>query len=262
MNEEKRKEREEEFKNKASIIHEGKYGYNNVYFINKTTKVDILCPIHGIFSQTPKNHLKGQGCPICGKEYAKTFRKNNYVHFLNITNERFGDLFCYPNIRDEYENSHSIITIKCKRCGNLFHKIACDHITSKDGGCIQCRNGRRIQSKMEKNLCNLLDNNNITYVREKTFTWLKHKINLYLDFYLTDYHIAFECQGRQHYEPVDFAGRGKEWALQEFKIIKERDKTKQKLCKEHNLPIMYINNANYDENYILNGINKNNFSIK
>ena len=39
MNEEKRKEREEEFKNKASIVHKGKYGYDNVYFVNKTTKV-------------------------------------------------------------------------------------------------------------------------------------------------------------------------------------------------------------------------------
>lgn len=262
MNELKRKEREEEFIKDASIIHKEKYRYDLVYFVNKTTKVNIICPTHGVFEQTPKNHLNGQGCPVCGKIYAKEWRKGNYEHFLKICFKRFGDAFKYPGIDKEYENSHSIITIKCKRCGNLFHKIACDHITSKDGGCIQCRNGRRIQSKMEKNLCNLLDNNNIAYVREKTFTWLKYKINLYLDFYLTDYHIAIECQGRQHYEPVDFAGRGKEWALQEFKIIKERDKTKQKLCKEHNLPIMYINNVNYDENYILNGINKNDFSLR
>ena len=33
-------------------------------------------------------------------------------------------------IDKEYENSHSKITIQCLKCGNLFTKIACDHITS------------------------------------------------------------------------------------------------------------------------------------
>ena len=98
MNEEKRKEREEEFKNKASIVHKGKYGYDNVYFVNKTTKVDILCPIHGIFSQTPKNHLGGQGCPECGKIYAREWRKGNYENFNGKLKERFGDEFESPFI--------------------------------------------------------------------------------------------------------------------------------------------------------------------
>lgn len=138
MTEAKRKEREEKFLAKAKETHNGKYTYSNFVYVNNTTKGYITCPIHGDFLQTPKNHMKGQGCPVCGKEYAKNWRKNNFETFLNTVNERFGNKFSYPHIEEEYENSHSKITIKCNACGNTFVKIACDHITSPNGGCNVC----------------------------------------------------------------------------------------------------------------------------
>ena len=49
MHEEKRKDKEISFKKEAKIKHNNKYLYDNVYFVNKTTKVDIACPIHGHF---------------------------------------------------------------------------------------------------------------------------------------------------------------------------------------------------------------------
>ena len=140
MNENKIIEKLNKFKEKASIIHKNKYNYDKFIFINKTTKGIITCPIHGDFLQTPKNHLKGQGCPECGKDYAKKYRKNNYNIFLKTANKRFDNCFEYPYIEEEYENSHSKITIKCKKCGNTFTKIACDHITSEKGGCKTCNN--------------------------------------------------------------------------------------------------------------------------
>lgn len=139
LSDELRQKRYLEFVKKANIEHNGKYDYSHFVFVNNTTKGYITCPIHGDFLQTPKNHLNGQGCPICGKEYAKNWQKNNYLGFLKTARDRFGDnTFEYPNIKQEYENSHSKITIKCKRCGNIFTKIACDHITSENGGCKIC----------------------------------------------------------------------------------------------------------------------------
>ena len=136
---EKIQERFEAFKEKAGKIHNYKYGYLHFIFVNTHTKGYITCPIHGDFLQTPKNHLRGQGCPICGKEYAQNWSKNNYIGFLKTVRDRFGDdTFEYPNIEEEYKNSHSKITIKCKKCGNVFTKIACDHITSEKGGCKIC----------------------------------------------------------------------------------------------------------------------------
>lgn len=138
MIEKKRKEKLEKFISQAKIIHNNKYSYSKFVFVNNTTKGIITCPIHGDFLQTPKNHLHGQGCPTCGKEFARNYRKGNYTHFIEESKNRFGDIFEYPFIEREYENSHSKITIKCLKCGNVFTKIACDHLTSPKGGCKVC----------------------------------------------------------------------------------------------------------------------------
>ncbi len=55
----------EEFIAKAKLIHENKYDYSKVEYVNTATKVCIVCPEHGEFWQTPNNHLFGAGCPTC-----------------------------------------------------------------------------------------------------------------------------------------------------------------------------------------------------
>jgi len=45
--------------------HGDKYDYSLVDYKNNITKVKIICTKHGVFEQTPNNHLKGSGCPKC-----------------------------------------------------------------------------------------------------------------------------------------------------------------------------------------------------
>ena len=52
---------QEEFVERATKVHNGKYDYSKVVYVNNYTKVCIVCPIHGEFSQTPMNHLAGGG---------------------------------------------------------------------------------------------------------------------------------------------------------------------------------------------------------
>jgi len=50
------------FVSKGMKLHKGKYNYKFVKYAGAFTKVEITCPIHGVFSQTPDNHLnKKQG---------------------------------------------------------------------------------------------------------------------------------------------------------------------------------------------------------
>ncbi|QRE00507.1 hypothetical protein [Burkholderia phage BCSR129] len=53
----------EKFRNK----HGNKYGYSKVNYSKYELPVTIICPVHGEFEQTPKNHLSSCGCPRCGK---------------------------------------------------------------------------------------------------------------------------------------------------------------------------------------------------
>ena len=57
------------FIEKAKILHDNKYiypDYINSGYINSSTKVAILCPIHGSFKQTSHHHLLPCDCPKCG----------------------------------------------------------------------------------------------------------------------------------------------------------------------------------------------------
>ena len=49
-----------------------------------------------------------------------------------------------------------------------------------------------------------------------------------------------EYQGKQHYEPVDFAGKGEEWAKTQFRIIQKKDQIKREYCFCNNIPLIEI----------------------
>jgi hypothetical protein len=51
----------------ASVTHNGFYDYSLVDYVKNTVKVEIICPLHGVFYQRPSNHLNGSGCPVCGR---------------------------------------------------------------------------------------------------------------------------------------------------------------------------------------------------
>ena len=57
----------EEFINRSSKIHQSRYDYTNVKYVDNHTNVSIICPIHGEFTQQPRTHMKGHGCPHCSK---------------------------------------------------------------------------------------------------------------------------------------------------------------------------------------------------
>lgn len=163
-------DRYKNFFEKAIKIHNNKYDYSKVEYVNSRTKVCIICPEHGEFWQTPHNHIgQKQGCPKCNK------------------------------------------------------------------------------SHMEKDVSLFLSKNNILYEEQKTFDWLKYKRRLYLDFYLPEYKIAIECQGEQHYNKFRWENNSNN-----LNERKKRDKTKQELCAEHSITILYYSEKSYSDDIIIN----------
>lgn len=50
---------------KAKLIHGDKYCYDKTIYKNSTSNVKIICRDHGVFTQSPANHLQGSGCAKC-----------------------------------------------------------------------------------------------------------------------------------------------------------------------------------------------------
>jgi hypothetical protein len=67
----------EEFIEKANKIHDYRYNYSEtIYGNNGKEKVKIICKDHGIFEQSPNEHLSGRGCSKCIlKSQTKLFEK-------------------------------------------------------------------------------------------------------------------------------------------------------------------------------------------
>ena len=72
----------EKFLLKAKEVHGDKYDYSSVAYVNNRIKIGITCPVHGIFFQSPNDHLTGYGCPKCRID---SFKKMLYGVGINDT---------------------------------------------------------------------------------------------------------------------------------------------------------------------------------
>lgn len=60
-------DRLENFVAQARQVHGNRYDYSQTIFEHCDQKVDIICREHGLFQQSPHNHLQNHGCPKCAK---------------------------------------------------------------------------------------------------------------------------------------------------------------------------------------------------
>ena len=92
-----------EFATKANIIHDSKYSYELVDYKTNKIKVSISCPIHGSFEQTPNDHLKGQGCPVCANITISEntgWTRTNFVEKCVKNNNGLGILYVLECFND------------------------------------------------------------------------------------------------------------------------------------------------------------------
>lgn len=120
----------EEFIKKAKEIHGDKYDYSKTIYINRRTKVCIICPEHGEFWQTANNHLGSNGCPICSGH-----KKRNTEKFIKDAKEIHGDKYDYS--KTKFIGLKTKVCIICPKHGE-FWQTAANHL--KGCGCPICIN--------------------------------------------------------------------------------------------------------------------------
>ncbi|MCK9477771.1 MAG: hypothetical protein M0R46_17800 [Candidatus Muirbacterium halophilum] len=231
-----------EFIKKSKEIHGDKYDYSLVDYKNNKKKVKIICDLHGIFEQSPYSHLIGQGCKKCG--YNKT-RKKSKEQFIKESIRIHNSSYDYSLV--EYTHTDKKVKIICKKHGVFLQKPS-KHLRNQ--GCPICK-----ESKLEKLIREKLIENNIKHIQQ--YGRKEHDVYLdkqTLDFYLPKYNIAIECQGDQHFRPVDFGNNGLEFATKKFRENILRDIKKYKKCKDNNIVMIYfcsVENFNdLEEEYI------------
>lgn len=107
------------FIERAKSIHGDKYDYSKVNYKNNSTKVIIICKIHGDFEQSPRSHLRGANCfKCCGSE------KYTNETFIEKAKSIHGDKYDYSKV--EYTGVFNSVIIICKEHGE-FHQTPDKH---------------------------------------------------------------------------------------------------------------------------------------
>lgn len=220
-----------DFSNKGNIVHNYKYIYTEVvYGKDNNDEVCIICPIHGRFWQTPHNHLKGYGCQKCKEDKLREIFMFSQEEVISNARKVHGDKYDYSEFI--YDGCDTVSIIICKEHGR-FKQTPYKHI-NLGHGCPMCKS-----SHLETEIRQFLTENKIEFEEQKMFDWLG---KLKLDFYIPQYNIAIECQGIQHFYPIEHFGGDK--ALNENK---ERDERKHSLCNNNNVNILYYTLTEFDD---------------
>jgi len=193
-------------------------------YVNSKSKLKFQCDKGHIWESIANDikYLK-VWCPYCSNNKKLTIEK-----MQEIASERGGE--CLSN---EYINSHSKLKWKCEK-GHIWEAKPY-LVKNSNNWCPICN-----ESLGERKLSFILKNMSINFIREMKFENCKNKHRLPFDFYLPDYKILIEYDGKQHFEIVNFYGSSIEKAKKNFIKIKNNDKIKNEYCKTNNIPLIRI----------------------
>ena len=187
------------------------------------------------------DHLKEGKVVSCGcynREKAKeTLGKYNYKgkNSIDITGLKSGFLVAIEptDKRKSYGEKSSHVIWKCL-CTNPIHKdpVYCEAMTFQITGKKKISCGC-VTSKGEQKIIELLEDNEISYEKEKKFKDLRTPTGEYFrfDFFVNNFY-CIEYDGIQHFKESHF--------FEPLEYRKERDLLKNEYCKNNNIPLIRI----------------------
>lgn len=168
----------EDFVAKSRIVHNDKYDYTKAEYTNSQKHINIVCPVHGTFAQTPTRHMAGRGCQDCGG--TKRVKLESLIANAAITHSGYYD---YSGVTKGAKATDNV-KIVCPLHGEFTQKLKL-HI-NREYGCPKC--GQR--SKHEDAIADYLAQHTIVERRNKKLLSGKE-----IDIWLPALNIGVEFHG-------------------------------------------------------------------
>lgn len=124
----------EAFITMARKIHGDRYDYSNIEYKGNKEKVNIICPQHGDFWQSPQSHLNGNGCAVCSGT-----QKITVPIFINRCTKKHSGKYDYSKV--EFKTLDDFVKITCPEHGE-FEQRAKVHY--RGYGCPICGGSKRL----------------------------------------------------------------------------------------------------------------------
>ena len=174
-------------------------------------------------------HTKSCGC--YSKENRQKLMKNIQEKHNNFKKNIAGwqhDWLIAIEPTEERTKSQEVIWIcRCTLCDQLCKKTVSEFQRTSTCGC-------SLISKGENKIKQILEQNKIKYVQQKTFSTCKAINVLRFDFYINNQYLI-EFDGIQHFKPTTFGGE-----KDKYETNKKYDAIKNQWCKENNIPLIRI----------------------
>ena len=195
---------------------------------NRTTKLRCRCLVDGNeWMAAPAGLLSGQGCPECKRDVLRK-RAKSQEQFQSEMHDINQDV----DIVGQYKNAYTKITCRCKTCGHMWDAWPTNLLRLQ--GCPECASSRG-----EKAISLFLSRHGIQFEQFYKFDDCRHQRPLPFDFFLPDYNLCIEFDGKQHFEPISF-GSSSVTAEELFNGIQMRDSIKNEYCRNHGIGLLRI----------------------
>lgn len=157
----------------ANLVHFHMYDYRRAVYDTAKTKIEIICPLHGSFWQTPNDHLSGKGCAACGlKKQALQKRTTATKNAIQFCSELYQQIYDYSHVPPDLGVSTKI-DLHCPKHGRFYLSLN-EH---KKRGCPMCGReaGPGWYNMARLNTLNLTDTAKlyILEMKSKTETFIK-----------------------------------------------------------------------------------------
>lgn len=188
---------------------------------NSHTKVKVKHLSCGnVYMVTPNAFLGGERCPQCFGKHRRTQQEFEDIIY-NLTE---GDYV----VLSKYKNANTKVVFEHKVCGKNFSMIPYDFIGSGHR-CPWCfQSGSSHGNSM---IAKVLSKLGIKYYREFKFSGCKDKRKLPFDFYLPDYNLCIEYDGKQHFD--------RDSKFYSIDLVKH-DRIKDQFCLDNNINLLRI----------------------
>jgi hypothetical protein len=117
----------------AKLVHGEEYDYSKADYRGNKHEIIIICKTHGKFHQTPNSHLRGQGCPVCGRLSISDKIKSTKEKFILSARQVHGNRYDYSEVT--YGGNRKHVSIICKKHGKFLQRPM-DHLAGC--GCQKC----------------------------------------------------------------------------------------------------------------------------
>jgi hypothetical protein len=202
------------------------FDYSKAVYISAKTPLEIICPIHGSFWQSPTNHVNGKGCPKCKHEALGNRSRKSLPKFISEAVKLWGNKYDYSQVK--YTGSHDKVALICRDHGP-FEQTPTNHLSGKEG-CTKCNH---MKSAPEDAIAAYLARFTTVVQRDRTLIGPKE-----IDIYLPEHNLAVEFCGMYWHSHGDAADE---------KTNKHRHAEKHRMCAEKGVRLITLYETEWQE---------------